>query len=173
MANTPTGNRRPRGRSTAEEYRESGGVEADSVLVSKLGHIHRLGPNLKAGAKVGERQPEGVGDLLGIAGAALDLGDLPGEREIRIRQRFRGFAFQEFLTAQDFLGLLVFRSVTESGYHRGLPGVDQLLAHAVGHLANIESRTGVIHDLAHHQLRRLVLGGLQDAGFRKRFQHST
>ena len=54
-------------------------LEADSVLVAKFGHVHRLSPNLKAGTQVGQRQTEGVGDLLGVPGAALDLGDLSGE----------------------------------------------------------------------------------------------
>jgi hypothetical protein len=54
-------------------------LETDSVLVSKLGHIHGLGPHFKAGTQVGQRQTEGVGDLLGIAGTALHLGDLSSE----------------------------------------------------------------------------------------------
>ena len=71
------------------------------------------------------------------------------------------------------MGLLVLRRVSKRGHHGSLPAIDELLAHAVGHLADIEARTGVVDNLAHHQLGRLVLGGLQDAGFGKRFQHAA
>ena len=151
----------------------AGGSEPDRRLVADLGHVHGLRPCLQARAEVGERQAEGVGGLLRVAGRALHLGDLAGEREVGVGQLRLAVALQERLAAQNVLRGLVLGAVAEGGHHRGLAAVDQLLAHAVRQLADVEAGTGVVDHVVDDELRGPVLPGLQDPGLGQRLKHAA